>query len=320
MAVTGLAEKVFVQVCIIVRDVEHTAQRYAAILGLPVPEFQVTREYAHTEAIYYGQPTEARAKIACWEIGRLQFELLQPLDEPSAWMDFLKQRGEGIHHVAFFVPNMDSAADSFVAEGYQITQQGLFTGRGGMYTYLDTDRDLGIVIELLEHFGGNPVLNAPPCSPDKGIGTDIVCQVGVIVRNIERTAQRWADVQDVPRPPILTTAGDNAPKPTYNGKEIDATARLAFFDFGQLQLELIEPDGLPSVWQDWLNAHGEGAQHIAFQVSDTQRVIDYLVGHGIAVAQQGLYADRSGVYTYMNSQDVLGTTIELLENFPQNRA
>jgi methylmalonyl-CoA/ethylmalonyl-CoA epimerase len=317
MTVTGINEKILVQVCIIVRDVDRTAEHYARILGFENPARQITREYDHTEATYYGEPTDARAKIACFEIGQIQYELLQPLEDPSEWMDFLKQHGEGIHHIAFFVPKTAPAAASFVDHGYTITQQGLFTGRTGMYTYFDTTRDLGVVIELLEHFEGSPKLAGPAFPADKGIGTDIVTQVGLIVEDIEKTSQNYADILGVPKPPIIVTPGYAVSKTTYNGEPSDATAKLAFFDFGQLQLELIEPDEKPSVWREFLEEKGEGAQHVAFQIKDTQRVTDYLAKHGIEIAQQGLYADGSGMYTYMHSEETLGAVVELLENFPR---
>lgn len=316
MAVTGLGEKVLVQVCIIVRDVERTARNYVDILGFEMPdEIQITREYDHTHALYYGQPTNARAKIICFEIGKIQYELLQPLDEGSVWMDFLKQHGEGVHHIAFFVPKTDAAAKSFAEYGYNITQQGLFTGQTGMYTYLDTERDLGTVIELLEHFGGSPALSGPPFPADKGIGTDIVCQVGLIVNDIERTAQKYVEVLGMPQPPIIVTPGYDVSKTTYKSAPSDATAKLAFFDFGQLQLELIEPDEQPSVWRDYLDEHGESVHHIAFMVKDTESAVKHLQKHGIEVLQQGLYADGSGMYTYVDSAPALGVMVELLQNF-----
>ncbi len=316
MAVIGLGEKVLVQVCVIVRNVERTAQNYADILGFDVPDvIQITREHDHTHALYYGNPMDARAKIICFEIGKIQYELLQPLDEGSVWMDFLQKHGEGVHHIAFFVPKTDVAAESFAEHSYHITQQGLFTGQTGMYSYLDTERDLGTVIELLEHFGGGPVLAGPPFPAEKGIGTDIVCQVGLMVNDIERTAQRYADVLGVPLPPILTTAGYDVSKTMYKGAPSDATAKLAFFDFGQLQLELIEPDEQPSVWRDYLNEHGESVHHIAFMVQDTENVVKYLAEYGIAVLQQGLYSDGTGVYTYVDSAPQLGVMLELLQNF-----
>ena len=316
MSVVGVPEKIITQVCIIVKDAEASATRYAEILGIDLSKnFQTTLLHDHTHATYYGQPTNARATLTSVDIGHLQFELLQPLDSPSCWKDFLDQRGEGIHHIAFFVPKTDAAAKSFEEQGYTITQQGLFTGQTGMYTYLDTDKDLGIVIELLEHFGGSPVLNGPAFPADQGIGTDVVIQVGIIVKDIERTAQRYSDVLGLPVPPIQATPGSNKGKRVYKGQPCTATAKLAFFSLGQLQIELIEPDEQPSVWRDFLDQHGEGAQHIAFRIDNTQRASDYLAGFGIPVLQQGQYSNGGGMYSYMDSQAQLGTTIELLENF-----
>ena len=316
MPVTGIDNKVLTQICIIVRDVEASTKRYAEILGIDMsPNFQTTLLHDHTHATYYGQPIDSRASLSALDIGQLQFELLEPLERPSSCGDFLDQHGEGIHHVAFFVPKTDVVANSLKEYGYTVTQQGLFTGQTGMYTYLDTDKDMAVVIELLEHFGGSPVLNGPPFPADKGLGTDIVSQVGIIVRDIERTNARYHEVLGLPNPPITVTPGYALSKTTYRGQPSEATAKLAFYNMGQVQIEFIEPDEKPSVWRDFLDRNGEGGHHIAFHVANTQRAVDYLAQFGISVAQQGLYTDGSGLYTYMDSQQQLGTTIELLENF-----
>lgn len=316
MPVIGIENKVLTQVCIVVRDVEASFARYQEIFGFGSPwDLQITRLHDHTEATYYGEPTDARAKILGWEIGKLQFELLQPVDPRSSWHDFLEKHGEGIHHIAFFVPNTDTAANSLKQYGYVVTQRGLFTGRGGSYTYLDTDKDMGIVLELLEHFGGSPTLDKPPLSPETGIGTDRVIQVGLIVNDIEATRARWVEILGVPLPPIQQTPGYERVKTTYHGQPCEGTAKLAFMNFGQITVELIEPDATPSVWRDWLNAHGEGAQHIAFPVADTKKAVEHFAKFGIPVSQQGFYGDLSGMYTYMDSDAALGTTVELLENF-----
>jgi catechol 2,3-dioxygenase-like lactoylglutathione lyase family enzyme len=269
-----------------------------------------------TDATYYGEPCDARSKIYGYNIGKIQFELLEPIEEGSTWNDYLNKTGDGgIHHIAFFVPKTEPAAKSFVEHGYAISQQGEYTGRTGMYTYLDTEDDLKTTIELLEHYAGSPVMDEPPMSSDNGIGTDIVRQVGIIVADIETTAQKYVDVLGLPKPEIFATAGFDVTETTYNGEPSEATAKLAFFNTGQIQIELIQPDEKPSVWREFLESKGEGAQHIAFQVEDTQKAVDHFAKFGIEVSQQGLYSDRSGIYTYMRSEEKLGTVIELLQNF-----
>ncbi|WP_119071392.1 VOC family protein [Aggregatilinea lenta] len=149
------------------------------------------------------------------------------------------------------------------------------------------------------------------------LGGNVVCQVGLIVENIEHTVQKYCDLFGVAMPPIQVTLAHDVTETTYKGAPSDATAKLAFFDFGQVQIELIEPDHLPSVWRDYLDEHGESVHHIAFIVKNTGETIEYLAGHGIGVLQQGLYSDRSGMYTYMDSVPALGVMLELLENFPK---
>jgi catechol 2,3-dioxygenase-like lactoylglutathione lyase family enzyme len=318
MTVTGIDNKVVTQVCIITRDVEKTVANYARILGFKPREMHTTLPHKDVEVTYYGQPTDARAKFTWFDVGQIQFEIMQPLDPQSSWYDYLEKHGEGIHHIAFFVPDTDAAAQSFIEHGYTITQQGLFTGKTGKYTYLDTDKDLGVVIELLEHFGGSPTLQGPPFPTDQGLGTDVVTQVGIIVKDIEKTAARWSEVLGLPKANIFSTPGYDVVKTTYNGEPSHATAKLAFFSVGQMQIELIEPDEKPSVWRQFLEERGEGAQHIAIHVKNTQQAVDHLGQHGIVISQQGYYGDLSGMYTYMGSDEPLGTTVELLENYPRS--
>ncbi len=316
MSKTANNDKTIAQVCIIVADVEKSADIWRQVFNWGISEeVEITHPHEHTKATYYGEPTDARAKIVHCGIGDIHFEMLQPLEPPSSWQDFLDQRSEGIHHVAFFVPDTAAALEPYLAEGYQVVHQGLFTGQGGMYTYLDTDKDMGIVIELLEAFGNTRLPPAPLFDRSTGIGTDVICQVGVIVNDVLATSARISAVLGQAQPPIIQTPGYDLAKTMYRGAPSEATAKLAFFDFGQVQIELIEPDEEPSVWRDYLNAKGEGPQHIAFQIDNTRTVTDYLAGHGIDVIQQGLYADGSGMYTYLDSDNLLGTTIELLENF-----
>lgn len=147
------------------------------------------------------------------------------------------------------------------------------------------------------------------------LNAEMICQVGFIVRDIDRAVQKFCEVFGFPKPEIVVTPGYERVKTTYEGQPSEATAKLAFFSTGQLQIELIEPDEKPSVWRDFLDQHGEGVHHIAFGVRDTERVAQYLAGHDVNVMQQGLYSDGSGMYTYLDSAPVLGVMLELLESF-----
>jgi methylmalonyl-CoA/ethylmalonyl-CoA epimerase len=145
-----------------------------------------------------------------------------------------------------------------------------------------------------------------------GLGTHIVTQIGIVVKDIEKTSEAFSRILGLPKPPISITGGESA-RAVNRGKPTTAQAKLAFFNLGQVAIELIEPMGGDSVWQEVLDEKGEGVHHIAFNVKGTDQVTNYLAEHDIPVSQQGHYP--GGMYTYVESESQIKVMIELLENF-----
>jgi catechol 2,3-dioxygenase-like lactoylglutathione lyase family enzyme len=139
-----------------------------------------------------------------------------------------------------------------------------------------------------------------------------VVQVGLVVRDIERVAQNYCRIFGVEMPRIIETEGYERAFTTYRGQPSMARARLAFFDMGQLSIELIEPIGEPSTWKEFLDANGEGVHHIAFHIQDGATVVQRLAQEGIPVVQQGDYT--GGRYIYLDGAEKLGVALELLED------
>lgn len=147
---------------------------------------------------------------------------------------------------------------------------------------------------------------------EQGIGTHVVTQIAIVVKDIDKASEAWSKVFGLPKPTPIIAGGEDA-HAVYRGKPTNAQAKLAFFNLGQVALELIEPLGGESVWQEVLDQKGEGVHHIAFQIKGTDGVTDYLAGHGIPIIQQGEYT--GGMYTYVDGEPVLNVVLELLENF-----
>jgi 4-hydroxyphenylpyruvate dioxygenase-like putative hemolysin len=147
-----------------------------------------------------------------------------------------------------------------------------------------------------------------------GLGTNIVVQVGVIVKDIAKTLDAYMDVFKLEKcPEIILTDGPDISNMKYHGQRSEAVAKLAFIHMGQVDIELIEPVGEPSTWKEFLDTHGEGVHHLAFFVKGTDQVVAYLEGKGIPMVQRGDYT--GGMYTYMDSSAKLKVMLELLENF-----
>ncbi len=90
------------------------------------------------------------------------------------------------------------------------------------------------------------------------LGTTTVTQIGLVVANIDKSIDAYCSVLGLPRPDVIETDEYEKAKTSYRGHPTPARAKLAFFDLGQVSLELIEPVGEPSTWKEALEKNGEG--------------------------------------------------------------
>lgn len=144
------------------------------------------------------------------------------------------------------------------------------------------------------------------------LGTNVVMQIGIVVRDIEAKARGWSSILGLPLPSIVETTGFEQARTEYHGQPSQARAKLAFFRLGQVSVELIEPIGEPSTWKDQLDAHGDSLHHIAFVVEGMKDRIAFLHAQGVPLIQRGEYT--GGRYAYLDGMAALGTILELLEN------
>jgi len=141
---------------------------------------------------------------------------------------------------------------------------------------------------------------------------NVICQVGIIVKDIEKVARNYAEVFGMKMPNIIVTDPVEIAQTKYRGESSKARAKLAFFDMGSLQLELIEPIDEPSTWKEFLDTHGQGIHHIAFQIKGMKETVAYLESKDMKLVQSGEYT--GGRYAYIDAVPQLGCIIELLEN------
>ena len=148
----------------------------------------------------------------------------------------------------------------------------------------------------------------------KGIlGTHVVTQVGLLVHDIEKTAQVYADFLGVAKPEIRVTDVIEKSQAKFKGGPTKARAKLAFFKVGEgLDLELIEPDHEPSTWREDLDRRGEGVHHIAFRIKGMKEKVADLQQENMPLVQSAEYT--GGRYAYVDAHRDLKVLIELLEN------
>lgn len=136
-----------VQIGIVVRDIGRASRLWAKLLGMDVPTPVETEMADVTNMTYRGNTSPGRAKLAFFALEDITVELIEPIDGPSTWKDFLDKHGEGMHHIAFNVEDMGKSVGRLKEIGIGIEQTGDFTG--GCYAYTDPSSKLGVILELL---------------------------------------------------------------------------------------------------------------------------------------------------------------------------
>jgi methylmalonyl-CoA/ethylmalonyl-CoA epimerase len=145
-----------VQLGIVVRDLEATVRRYEDGYGIGPWRFDRIDLGEANDYREYGQPVERSNRIAIAMVGRVMWELIEPLGEDGIYARFLAEKGEGVHHVAVATPDFDETV------AWAERKDGLMLScehSGIDIAYLDTQHDLGVVLEVFSGMpgdGGDP--------------------------------------------------------------------------------------------------------------------------------------------------------------------
>jgi NAD(P)-dependent dehydrogenase (short-subunit alcohol dehydrogenase family) len=137
------------QAGIVVRDVKKTAQLYQDLLGIGPWQILDAGQYLNS-LTYKGKKVERPSFIVGMAMaGHMQIELIQPVSEDLPHADFLKEHGEGLHHLGHIrVPDVDAAVSRLEEQGFPCVFAG--SSAQSKFAYVDMTASLGVIVELVE--------------------------------------------------------------------------------------------------------------------------------------------------------------------------
>lgn len=92
---------------------------------------------------------DQKVKTAFFKIGQTKIELLEPTSEDSTIAKFIEKKGEGIHHIAFAVKDVQSAIDEAQAKGIRAIDTAPRGGAEGLrIAFLHPKSTNGVLTEL----------------------------------------------------------------------------------------------------------------------------------------------------------------------------
>jgi methylmalonyl-CoA/ethylmalonyl-CoA epimerase len=134
-----------------VYNIDHVA---IAVHELDAALAEYERKYKVTPISVETVPDQG-VREAMIAIGGSHIQLLEPMGPDSAVGRFLERNGEGVHHIAFAVVDIDEALKHLASEGARLIDTEPRIGGGGHRVAFVHPADLaGTLIELVEVHDG----------------------------------------------------------------------------------------------------------------------------------------------------------------------
>jgi len=140
------------QYAFVARDLKAVSS-YWVRLGFP------TMEFTHPplwDLVYHGQPGHFDQLLGWQRHGDVVYEWIGPTVGPTTYMDQMSKYGEGLHHLAFDVSDIEREKRQWTLAGFPTSQSGAWGQRDqpgyGRYAYQDTHSLGGTEVELLWNY------------------------------------------------------------------------------------------------------------------------------------------------------------------------
>jgi methylmalonyl-CoA/ethylmalonyl-CoA epimerase len=139
------------QICVLVENLDEAIATYSPLFAA-----KSWRGYRYgpdtvAELEYRGAPGTFSMWLALSDTTP-QIELIQSVEGPSLYTEWIERFGFGFHHIGMVSANLAADTQGLEAQGFVVSQSGRgygLDGDGG-FAYFDSFERLGLVLELIE--------------------------------------------------------------------------------------------------------------------------------------------------------------------------
>ena len=147
-----------------------------------------------------------------------------------------------------------------------------------------------------------------------------VAQVALVVEDLDATVANYWRLFGIGPWHFYTYARPLVKEMSYRGRPADYAMRVALANIGPLRIELIEMASGDTIYAEHVAEHGYGVHHLGVLVDDMRAALAQAEAAGLTMTQDGagFGRDGDGHYAYLDSEEAIGVTLELIER-PKGR-
>jgi len=125
------------EIGVAVKDLEKATKLFVDFLGAEAGEIITVERY--------------QMRYRMCRLGNVDFELMEPLSDDGVIARFIKGKGEGFHHVAFAVGDLEQTLSFLKEKGVGLIDETPQQLHGGKYIFVHPSSFLGMMFELIEY-------------------------------------------------------------------------------------------------------------------------------------------------------------------------
>ncbi len=129
-------------------------------LGIAVKELDPVKKLYGDNLELHGHHEEVvesqKVKVSFFQVGETNIELLLATSPDSPIAKYVDKNGEGLHHIAFEVEDLDGAIEELKAAGVRMIDEKAREGaHGARIAFIHPKSTHGVLIELCQHASGH---------------------------------------------------------------------------------------------------------------------------------------------------------------------
>lgn len=306
------------QVAVVTRNTRESVKRFADLLGVGPWEFYDFNPTCCKDMTIGGKRVDYAMALAICDIGNVQFEFCEPLDNRSLYAKYLISHGGGLQHIAYALDReFDEAVEYFKTKGITINQSGDWHGCCN-FNYLDSFKQLKHTTEFhrqdLDEIAKYKNYGVYPSSDLDFSGEPVltgIIRVGIVVKDLDATLKTYKDEFNVGPWKIVDYNKDSVKGMKVFGESSNCSYKVATTKIGETEFELIQPVDNNSIFAEYsrLSPGGEGFHNLTYKVSDFEKAKARFRDIGVPIAQSGSIDGEE--FIYYNSKNMFQHIIKI---------
>ena len=276
---------------IVVQDLNEACARFEKVLGMEA------RDYRDDQG--RGMQLDARILLGneCW------LHLVQNWNPESRVSQFLREKGEGLEHIALETDDIEADVAHLREIGVPVWEDRILDANDGYEAFVLPDQLPGLTIELIQSHDRSWVY------PEEAEGEPIsetlqvveLQHLGLCVHDLEDACGRFERLFGLEAQDFRNDQG--------KGKQLDA--RILFPN--RCWLHLVQNWDQESRVGRFLGDWGEGMDHIALRSTDVANDVEHLRGGGIPFFEDTVFDANDGFEAFVYPDQLPGMTVELIQ-------